>query len=130
LLWQLGLPIRINQRKDDIVDEMIIDKNAITPHLYRLCDGQLATSSKANQIYKCTVHWFSTFLPNAKSVSERIRQQSPAVRHHLQHADCHAEQQDTPSQEVVAPGYWLSPPYTFFLLNDDMELNRNRQFLV
>jgi hypothetical protein len=24
----------------------------------------------------------------------------------------------------------VSPPYTFFLLNDDMELNRNRQFLV
>jgi hypothetical protein len=24
----------------------------------------------------------------------------------------------------------FSPPYTFFLLNDDMELNRNRQFLV
>src|SRR5882672_11481334 len=23
-----------------------------------------------------------------------------------------------------------SPPYTFFLLNDDMELNRNRQFLI
>jgi hypothetical protein len=23
-----------------------------------------------------------------------------------------------------------SPPYTFFLLNDDMELNRNRQLLV
>ncbi len=23
-----------------------------------------------------------------------------------------------------------SPPHTFFLLNDDMELNRNRQFLV
>jgi len=23
-----------------------------------------------------------------------------------------------------------SPPYTFFLLNDDMELNRDRQFLV
>jgi len=23
-----------------------------------------------------------------------------------------------------------SPPYTFFLLNDNMELNRNRQFLV
>ena len=23
-----------------------------------------------------------------------------------------------------------SPPYTFFLLNDDMKLNRNRQFLV
>ena len=23
-----------------------------------------------------------------------------------------------------------SPLYTFFLLNDDMELNRNRQFLV
>jgi len=24
----------------------------------------------------------------------------------------------------------ISPPYTFFLLNDDMELNRNRQLLV
>jgi len=23
-----------------------------------------------------------------------------------------------------------SPPYTFFLLNDDMKLNRNRQFLI
>jgi hypothetical protein len=23
-----------------------------------------------------------------------------------------------------------SPPYTFFLLNDDMELNRNRKLLV
>jgi hypothetical protein len=56
LVWQLGLPIKIDQRKDDIVDEMIIDKNAITLPLYRLCDGQLATSSKANQIYKCTVH--------------------------------------------------------------------------
>ena len=26
--------------------------------------------------------------------------------------------------------FYISPPYTFFLLNDDMELNRNRQFLV
>jgi hypothetical protein len=24
----------------------------------------------------------------------------------------------------------ISPPYTFFLLNGDMKLNRNRQFLV
>ncbi len=24
----------------------------------------------------------------------------------------------------------ISPPYTFFLLNDDMELNRNRQLFV
>jgi hypothetical protein len=24
----------------------------------------------------------------------------------------------------------ISPPYTFFLLNDDMKLNRNRQFLI
>ena len=24
----------------------------------------------------------------------------------------------------------ISPPYTFFLLNDDMELNRNRQILI
>jgi len=23
-----------------------------------------------------------------------------------------------------------SPPYTIFLLNDDMKLNRNRQFLI
>jgi hypothetical protein len=51
---------------------MIIDKNAVTPLLYRLRDGQLAASSKANQIYQCTVHWFSGFLSNAKLVSERI----------------------------------------------------------
>ena len=24
----------------------------------------------------------------------------------------------------------VSPPYTIFLLNDDMKLNRNRQFLI
>jgi hypothetical protein len=39
LVWQLGLPIRINQGKDNVVDKMIIDKNAVTPHLYRLRDG-------------------------------------------------------------------------------------------
>ena len=49
-VWQLGLAIRINQRKDDIVDEMIIDKNAVTPRLYRLRDGQLPASSKTDQI--------------------------------------------------------------------------------
>jgi hypothetical protein len=32
--------------------------------------------------------------------------------------------EDEEVQEVI------SPPYTFFLLNDDMKLNRNRQFLV
>ena len=33
-------------------------------------------------------------------------------------------------QEKVQHYLEHSPPYTFFLLNDDMKLNRNRQFLV
>jgi len=39
--------------------------------------------------------------------------------------------QNFPSLRDVGRGVKeLSPPYTFFLLNDDMKLNRNRQFLV
>jgi hypothetical protein len=43
-------------------------------------------------------------------------------------------QEYIPQRQEVQPGeiplIKSSPPYTFFLLNDDMKLNRNRQFLV
>src|SRR5262249_23538421 len=33
---------------------------------------------------------------------------------------------DAPPAVAKVFNDWYSPPYTFFLLNDDMELNRNR----
>jgi hypothetical protein len=41
-----------------------------------------------------------------------------------------SSQENRPTDNVYNIFSYVSPPYTFFLLNDDMKLNRNRQFLI
>src|SRR5215813_15492840 len=48
-VWKFGLAIWVNQRKDDIVDAMIIDKNEVKLSLNALRKSKMAAAAKANK---------------------------------------------------------------------------------